>query len=73
MYEVTSQSIGNYIHHMKDHALISKFMGIWPAKKALPRWVNSWWKVKGQVDLKLGSKGFFTVIFSNPLEWDKVF
>jgi hypothetical protein len=34
-------------------------------KKSLMGWVNSRWKVKGQVDLKLGSKGFFTTIFSN--------
>jgi hypothetical protein len=36
-------------------------------------WVSSRWKVKGQVDLKLGSKGFFTTIFSNPSDRDKVF
>jgi hypothetical protein len=28
---------------------------------------------KGQVDLKLGSKGFFTTIFSNPSDREKVF
>jgi len=71
--EVTSPSIGNYIQCIKYHALIRKFMGIWPLKKYLMGWVSSRWKVKGQVDLKLGSKGFFTTIFSNPSNRDKVF
>jgi hypothetical protein len=56
-YEVTSSSIGNYIQHMKDHTLIGKFMGIWPSEKSLNGWVSSRWKIKGKVDLKLGSKG----------------
>jgi hypothetical protein len=43
---------------MKDHALIGKFMGIWPSEKALQIWIKSHWKVKGQIDLQLGSKGF---------------
>jgi hypothetical protein len=72
-YEFTSQSIGNYIQNMKYHALIGKFMGIWTMEKSLSGWVKSQWKVKGQVDLKLGSKGFFTTIFSNPSDQDQVF
>jgi hypothetical protein len=35
--------------------------------------VSTRWKIKGQVDLKLGSKGFFTTIFSNPIDRDKNF
>jgi hypothetical protein len=58
---------------MKDHALIGKFMGIWPSEKSLMGWVSSRWKIKGKVDLKLGSKGFFTTIFSNPADRNKVF
>jgi hypothetical protein len=47
---------------MKDHPTIGKFMGIWPFEKVLTWWVNTRWKPKGLVDLKLGSKGFFTPI-----------
>jgi len=49
---------------MKDHALIGNFMGIWPLEKALMVWVKSRWKVKGDMEIKLGLKGFFTVIFT---------
>jgi hypothetical protein len=38
-------------------------MGIWTSEKTLVSWIKSKWKPKGQVDLKLGSKGFFTTIF----------
>jgi hypothetical protein len=72
-YKVTSTEIGNYIQWMRDHALIRKFMGIWPLDKSLQLWINSRWKVKSQIDLQLGSKGFFIVVFSESRERDKVF
>jgi len=72
-YEVTSYNIGNCIKYMKDHALIGKFMGIWPFEKSLTGWVSSRWKIKGKVDLYLGSKGFFTTIFVNHVDINKVF
>jgi len=50
---------------MKYHALIGKFMGIWPSKKCILIWINALWKVNGKLDLKLGSKGFFTTIFTD--------
>jgi hypothetical protein len=50
-YKVTSTSIGDYIQHMKDHALIRKFMGICPSGKDLMVWVKSHWKLKGKTDL----------------------
>jgi len=71
--EVTSPNIRNYIQNMKDCALIGKFMGIWPSEKSLMGWVSTRWKIKGKVDLKLGSKGLFTTIFSNLTGKDKVF
>jgi hypothetical protein len=49
---------------MKDHAVIEKFMGICPSEKALMVWEKSRWKVKGEMDLNLGYKGFFTLFFS---------
>jgi len=50
---------------MKGHALIDKFLGLWPLERDLIRWINTWWKPKGKYELQLGSKGFFTAIFFN--------
>jgi hypothetical protein len=72
-YEDTSVEIGNYIQWIKDHSLIGRLMGIWPWEKSLQIWIKYRWKVKGQINLKLGSKGFFIVVFSKPREQDKVF
>jgi hypothetical protein len=72
-YEVTSSLIGNYIQYMKDHAFTRKFMGIWPWEKALMVWIKSRWKFKGDMDLNLGSKGLFTVIFTCSKDRNKVF
>jgi hypothetical protein len=58
---------------MRDHALIRKFMGIWPSEKSLQLWIKEKWKVKGKVDIQLGSKGFFTTVFTKSGERDKVF
>jgi len=63
-YEITSPKIKNYIQFMKDHMVIRKLMGIRPSEKALVEWVNIIWKINGFIDLKLGSKGFFIVMFS---------
>ena len=48
---------------MKDHALIGKFIGIWPTEKVLQSWIMAKWKPKGDITLQLGAKGFFMVIF----------
>jgi len=48
---------------MRDHALIGKFIGFWPTEKALYGWIAVKWKLKGDVTLHLGPKGFFTAIF----------
>ena len=50
---------------MKYHALIGKFVGIWPSKKALLWWINVTWKPLGHYDLHLGDKGFFAMVFLN--------
>ena len=36
---------------MKDHALISKFMGFWPTEHALRGWIAAKWKPKAHFDL----------------------
>jgi hypothetical protein len=58
---------------MKTHALICKFMGLWPTEKTLRSWIKYQWKPSGEVDLHLGSKGFFTTVFMNLEDRDKIF
>ena len=61
--DLPSHRINDRIQYMRDHALIGKFLGLWPTEKALQGWIVSKWKPKGQVTLQLGPKGFFTAIF----------
>jgi hypothetical protein len=58
---------------MRDHALIGKFLGLWPSKKYLAHWIKAWWNPKGDYELQLSSKGFFTVIFYNLEDKDHIF
>jgi hypothetical protein len=58
---------------MREHALIGKFLGLWPAEKDLIKWIKHWWNPKGDYELQLSSKGFFTVIFYNLEDKDRVF
>jgi hypothetical protein len=62
-----------YRDQMKTHALICKFMGLWPTERTLCNWIKYQWKPSGEVDLHLGSKGFFTAVFMNLEDRDKVF
>jgi len=58
---------------MKDHALIGKFIGLWPSEKVLEGWIKATWKPQGHYDLQLGAKGFFTIIFDNEVDWVRIF
>lgn len=49
---------------MRDHALIGKFIGLWPTEKALRGWIVAKWNPKWHITLQLGPKGFFTTIFN---------
>jgi len=49
---------------MRDHALIGKFIGLWPMEKALHGCIVAKWKPKGHITLQLGPKGFFIAIFN---------
>ena len=62
-YEIRSYKLNTHIQFMKNHAIISKFMGIWYSKNALIKWIDLKWKSKGKIKIKLGSQGFFTTIF----------
>eukprot|EP00253_Pinus_taeda_P003838 PITA_03838 len=72
-YVIPTNKLEEYNSYMKDHALISKFVGYWPTEKELYRWIYQRWKPKGRVELKLGEKGFFTTIFANLGDKEKVF
>ena len=48
-------------------------MGIWLTEKALYTWIKYNWKPKGELNIHLGSKGFFTVVFMNMEDRDRIF
>jgi len=58
---------------MKDHALICKFIDVWPFEKDLTRWIQQKWQPRGHIELKLSTRGFFMVIFSNLQDKEKLF
>ena len=47
-------------------------MGIWPTKKALLHHISAKWKPKAHFNMQLGSKGFFTIIFTLLEDKDRV-
>jgi len=59
--------------HIAAYAIICKCMRIWPMKKDLHAWIKNHWKPKGEINLHLGSKGFFIVVFTNLEDRDRVF
>jgi hypothetical protein len=58
---------------MKEHSLIGTFLGLWPLERDLMRWIKTWWNPKGDYDVQLSSKGFFTIIFYNLEDKDRIF
>ena len=62
-----------YRDQMKMHALMCKFMDLWPIERRLHKWIKYQWKPSREVDLHLGSKGFFTTVFMNLEDRDKIF
>jgi hypothetical protein len=72
-YTIKRNRIGEHTQFMRDHALIGKFLGLWPSERDLAHWIKAWWSPKGDYELQLSSKGFFTVIFYNLEDKDWVF
>lgn len=70
---IPNNKMEEYRGYMKDYALICKFVGFWPSEKDLSKWIQQRWKPKGHVELKLGAKGFFRVIFSNIEKKERIF
>jgi hypothetical protein len=62
-----------YRDQMKTYALICNFMGLWPTERTLHNWIKYQWKPSREVEFHLGSKGFFTLVFMNMEDMDKVF
>jgi len=57
--------------YKKYHAIISKFMGIWPKEFDILWWIQLKWNPKAPINIFLGAKGFFTVIFDSLEDWKK--
>jgi len=72
-YEIKSKCLSGHVQYMKDHAIIGKFLWTWPTERDLLVWINSRWKPTCHIDIKLGSKGFFTVSFENEKEREHIF
>jgi hypothetical protein len=72
-YLVCSPRIEEQKQYMRDNALVGKFLGLWPSERDLIKWIQYWWKPRGHYDLQLGSKGFFTVIFHNLEDRNRIF
>jgi hypothetical protein len=72
-YVVCSPRIEEQKQYMRDNALVGKFLGLWPSERDLVKWIQHWWKPKGHYELQLGSKGFFTIIFHNLEDRNRVF
>lgn len=70
---IPPNKLDHYRSYMKDNALICKFIGIWLTENDLLKWIHIKWQQKGNLDIKLGARGFFTVIFTNLLDKERVF
>lgn len=70
---IPANKLENYRSYMRDHALLCKFVGVWPSERDLTKWILQKWQPQGHIELKLEAKGFFTVIFFNLQDKEKVF
>jgi hypothetical protein len=72
-YLISSDRVGEHMQFMREHALIGKFLGLWPTERDLNKWIKHWWNPKGEYELQLSSKGFFTIILYNLEDKDRIF
>jgi hypothetical protein len=72
-YIINSTRVGEHTQFMKEHALIRKFLGLWPSERDLMCWIKTWWNPKGDYEVQLSSKGFFMIIFYNLEDKDRIF
>lgn len=72
-FVIPLNKLERYKSYMKYYALICKFVSLWLSERDLTKWIKQKWQPQGHIELKLGAKGFFTVIFSNLQDKEKVF
>jgi hypothetical protein len=72
-YLIKSNRVGEHTEFMKEHALIGKFLGLWPSERDLHKWIKHWWNPRGDYEVQLSSKGFFTIILYNLEDKDRIF
>jgi hypothetical protein len=72
-YHISSTRVGEHTQFMQEHALIGKFLGLWPSERDLNKWIKHWWNPKGDYEVQLSSKGFFTIILYNLEDKDRIF
>jgi hypothetical protein len=72
-YVIKTTRKGKHMQFMQDHALIRKFLGLWPSKKDLDHWIKVWWNPKGDYELQLSSKGFLKIILYKLEDKDRIF
>jgi hypothetical protein len=58
---------------MRDYVMVGKFLGLWTSECEIVKWIHHWWNPKGNYDLHLGSKGFFTIILHNLEDQNHIF
>lgn len=72
-YLISSTRVGEHTQFMQEHALIGKFLGLWPLERDLNKWIKHWWNPRGDYEVQLSSKGFFTIILYNLEDKDHIF
>jgi hypothetical protein len=72
-YLISSTRVGEHTQFMQEHALIGKFLGLWPSERDLNKWIKHWWNPRGDYEVQLSSKGFFTIILYNLEDKDRIF
>jgi hypothetical protein len=46
-YAISTPRIEEHKQYMDDYTLVRKFLGLWPSKRELVKWIHQWWKPKG--------------------------
>jgi hypothetical protein len=72
-YIIISLRIEDQKQYIRDFCMIGKFLGLWPSKRELVKWIQHWWKHKGHHDLQIGSKGFFMITLHNLEDINRIF
>jgi hypothetical protein len=52
-YVINSTRVVEHTKFMKEHALIGKFLGLWPLEHDLVHWIKTWWNPKRDYGVQL--------------------